>query len=44
MAFSVTKAPIKILIVVPVTILMGVFFWSIYSSLAWAAFVSFWVC
>ena len=38
MAFSVTKAPIKIFIVVPVTILMGVFFWSIYSSLAWAAF------
>ena len=44
MAFSVTKAPIKIFIVVPVTILMGVFFWSIYSSLAWAASVSFWAC
>lgn len=38
MAFSVTKAPVKILIVTPVTILMGVLFWSIYSSLAWAAF------
>lgn len=38
MAFSMTKAPIKILIVTPLTILMGVLFWSIYSSLAWAAF------
>lgn len=38
MAFRITRAPIKVLIVVPVTISMGVLFWGIYESLRWAAF------
>lgn len=34
-----TKAPIKILLVVPVTILMCLLFWNMYyESLGWAAF------
>lgn len=38
MAFKHTKAPIKILLVVPFTIIMGLFFWNVYYSLGWAAF------
>lgn len=39
MAFRMTKAPIKILLVVPVTILMCLLFWNMYyESLGWAAF------
>lgn len=38
MAFKVTKAPIKILLVVPTTIMMGVFFWNVYYRLSWAVF------
>lgn len=38
MAFKLTKAPIKILLVVPFTIAMGLFFWEIYYSMGWAAF------
>lgn len=38
MAFSVTKAPVKILLVVPVTISMSVLFWNIYDSMGWAVF------
>lgn len=39
MAFWMTKVPIKILLVVPVTILMCLLFWNMYyESLGWAAF------
>lgn len=39
MAFRMTKAPIKILLVVPVTILVCLLFWNMYyESLGWAAF------
>ncbi len=38
MAFVLTKAPIKILLVVPITIASSVLFWNIYYSLAWAVF------
>lgn len=38
MAFSVSRAPIKILVVTPVTIAMAILFWNIYDSLGWAAF------
>ncbi len=38
MAFQAEKAPIKILLVVPITIAMALFFWNIYYSLPWAAF------
>lgn len=38
MAFNVSKAPIKILIVTPVTICMSILFWNIYYSLPWAVF------
>lgn len=38
MAFKMTKAPIKILLVTPITVFMAVLFWNIYYSLAWAAF------
>lgn len=38
MAFSVTKAPIKILITVPITVCAAVLFWSAYHSLPWAIF------
>ncbi|MCI7796648.1 MAG: DUF6449 domain-containing protein [Lachnospiraceae bacterium] len=38
MAFKVTKAPIKILLVVPITIFMTVLFWNIYYSIPWAVF------
>ena len=38
MAFQITKAPIKILLVVPITICISVFFWNIYYSIPWAIF------
>lgn len=38
MAFRVTKTPIKILLVVPFTIAMGLLFWNIYYSIGWAVF------
>ncbi len=38
MAFKLTKAPIKILLVVPITIAVSVLFWNIYYSLPWAIF------
>ncbi len=38
MAFQVTKAPIKILLVVPITIAMSLLFWNIYYSIPWAVF------
>lgn len=39
MAFRMTKAPIKILLVVPITILVCLLFWNTYyESLGWAAF------
>lgn len=38
MAFKATKAPIKILLVVPITIFMTILFWNIYYSIPWAAF------
>ncbi len=37
MAFKKTQAPIKILILVPMTIVTTVFLWSIYYSIVWAA-------
>ncbi len=37
MAFKKTQAPIKILILVPMTITMTIFLWSIYYSGVWAA-------
>ena len=38
MAFKHSKAPIKILLVVPVTIFAALLFWNVYYSLPWAAF------
>ena len=38
MAFKVSKTPIKILLVVPITIAAAVLFWNIYYSLPWAVF------
>lgn len=38
MAFKWSKAPIKFLLVVPCTIAMGILFWTVYYSIAWAAF------
>jgi len=38
MAFNVSKAPIKILLVVPITIAVSILFWNIYYSLPWAVF------
>lgn len=38
MAFQLTKAPIKILLVVPVTIFTALLFWNVYYSLLWAIF------
>jgi len=38
MAFKVSRAPIKILLVVPITICMSVLFWNIYYSIPWAVF------
>lgn len=38
MAFQHSKAPIKILLVVPVTIFAALLFWNVYYSLPWAAF------
>lgn len=38
MVFKITKAPIKILLVVPITIAVSVLFWNIYYSVAWAVF------
>lgn len=38
MAFKCSKAPIKILIVVPITICMSLLFWNIYYSISWAVF------
>ncbi len=38
MAFKLSKAPIKILLVVPITIAASVLFWNIYYSLPWAVF------
>lgn len=38
MAFSITKTPIKILLVVPITVASALLFWSIYYDLAWAGF------
>lgn len=38
MAFRITKAPIKILIVSPVTICAAVLFWNAYYSIPWSVF------
>ncbi len=38
MSFHVTKAPIKILLVVPITIAVSLLFWNIYYSFPWAVF------
>jgi len=38
MAFKITRAPIKFLLVVPITICMTVLFWNIYYSIPWAVF------
>lgn len=38
MAFRLTKAPIKILLVVPFTISISLLFWNIYYSMGWAVF------
>lgn len=38
MAFKITKTPIKILLVAPITIAASVLFWNIYNSLPWAVF------
>ena len=38
MAFTITKAPIKIMLVVPITICMSILLWNIYYSLPWAIF------
>ena len=38
MAFPITKTPIKMLIVIPASILGGLFFWSMYYSFTWAVF------
>lgn len=38
MAFAVTKAPIKIMMVVPITIFTSLLFWTIYYSMTWAVF------
>lgn len=38
MAFEWTMAPVKILIVTPITVAMGTMFWDIYKSLFWGAF------
>lgn len=38
MAFQHSKAPIKILLVVPVTIFAALLFWNVYYSLPWAMF------
>ncbi|MBQ7795639.1 MAG: hypothetical protein IJ374_03650 [Lachnospiraceae bacterium] len=38
MAFKITKMPIKILLVVPITIAAAILFWNIYYSLPWAVF------
>lgn len=38
MSFKITKAPIKILLVVPITIAASILFWNIYYSLPWAVF------
>ena len=36
MAFKKTQAPIKILLLVPMTVTATIFFWSIYYSIVWA--------
>lgn len=38
MAFAISKTPIKILLVVPITIAASILFWNIYYSLPWAVF------
>lgn len=38
MAFQLTKAPIKVLLVTPITIAASMLFWNIYYSLPWAVF------
>ena len=38
MAFQITKAPIKIFLVVPITIAASILFWNIYYSLPWTIF------
>ena len=38
MSFKITKAPIKILLVVPITIAASILFWNIYYSIPWAVF------
>lgn len=38
MAFKLSKAPIKILLVVPVTIFAALLFWNVYYSMLWAVF------
>ncbi len=38
MAFRISRAPIKILIVTPMTIAVAILFWNIYYSLPWAIF------
>lgn len=41
-AFRHAQAPIKILIVVPVTLTFGLFFWSLRTTLGWAIFGLLW--
>ncbi|MBQ2425254.1 MAG: hypothetical protein II263_01980, partial [Lachnospiraceae bacterium] len=38
MAFTITKAPVKVLLVVPITIAASLLFWNIYFSIPWAVF------
>lgn len=38
MSFKITKGPIKILLVVPITIAASILFWNIYYSIPWAVF------
>lgn len=38
MAFIITKAPVKVLLVVPITIAASLLFWNIYFSIPWAVF------
>lgn len=38
MAFQKTMAPIKILLVIPISLAFGIFFWAIRSTMGWAVF------
>lgn len=38
MAFRITKAPIHVMLVTPITIALALTFWSVYNKLSWAVF------